>query len=327
MYGLTSGIASIMGYRVIGPGFQLSPLILDSPANSDELPLPNEYPQSIVIDPASKYLYVIGSGAGPGTIHEFSIFPDSGKLKSIATVSLQDYPGLGNGMIDPTGRFLFVPSSSERLYAFQINPSNGTLTQTVGSPYLVGPIGSLDPITTSRLVNVAMNGNGSYLFVSACPQYTGDESCALFGYAVDATSGALSPVPGNPYAVDVYFDSGQFTIAPSSDFLYASVYSPITGSTIDSFAIDPNSGSLTGTGTFTGPGASGTLAAPVIDPTGTFMYAYYQDTQSTPATYAYYAFKLDSSTGILNPLPGSSIDIPQSIGKEDVMQTLIVRIP
>ena len=313
LYGLGGAFAGIYGFQTSGPGFQLNPIYLSS---GYELVTTSEYPESIVISPDSKYLYVIGSGAGPGTIHEYSIFPDTGQLKSVSLVSLQNYADIRTGVIDPTGRFFYVIElSDDRLYAFQISSTDGSLSEIAGSPYIVYPQDSTYQSFPEYVIEDRIGPSGKFLYVSTCPKVL---PCSIFAYAVDGTTGALTEISGSPYTVAGMQLS--FEIDGSGKFLYAQSYTT-AASEIDGYAIDPNTGALSLVSTYTQP-ETGPIQ---IDPSGKYLYSYYSDVQTTPPVYSYYVLSIDSTTGNLSPVSGSPFAIPQS--QWTPVSTIIMRIP
>src|SRR5579864_4660604 len=113
------------------------------------------------------------------------------------------------------------------------------------------------------------------------------------GYAIDSTTGALSPVPGSPFAAGV--NPVSMAVTPSNKFVYAanngskniSAYT-VNGTT---GALTPVSGSPFATGAFP--------QALVIDPSGKYVYVASQTDNNISA------YTIDATTGALNSVPGS----------------------
>lgn len=59
---------------------------------------------------------------------------------------------------------------------------------------------------------------------------------------IDASTGALSPVPGSPFATDTL--SVEVAVDPSGKFVYVANGDP-PANNISAFAIDPSTGALT----------------------------------------------------------------------------------
>lgn len=88
-------------------------------------------------------------------------------------------------MIDPTGRFVYVPNvGSNNISAYAIDASNGALTQVKGSPFAAG----LNPR------GVMIDPTGAFAYVP------NSGSNNVSGYAINPNSGALTQVQGSPFA-------------------------------------------------------------------------------------------------------------------------------
>jgi len=126
---------------------------------------------------------------------------------------------------------------------------------------------------------------------------SGSSSTATGGsvssYAIDPTTGALSPLPGSPFTAG----SGPSSVAvdPSNKFLY--VANKLSNN-VSAFTVDGNTGALTAiTGS---PFAAG--SAPValaVDPLGKFVYVVNQNSNNLSV------YTLNSQTGVLTPISGS----------------------
>jgi DNA-binding beta-propeller fold protein YncE len=64
--------------------------------------------------------------------------------------------------VDPTGKFVYVPSWNGGVWGYTINPTTGALTPIPGSPFPSGAHGpywvAVDP--TGKFAYVANNGGG-----------------------------------------------------------------------------------------------------------------------------------------------------------------------
>jgi 6-phosphogluconolactonase len=162
--------------------------------------------------------------------------------------------------------------------AATINPNTGGFSSvSIGT----GPFG------TSGMAAV----NAQFLYVSF-----GDPQ--LFGYSINPTNGALTPLAGSPFSFPSGVALDGLATAPNSQFLYAA---DATGR-IDAFSVD----SVTGVPTaITGsPFASGTNFQLVVDPSGKFLYASDDDLPG-----GILAFTIAPS-GTLTPMSGSPFAIP-----------------
>jgi 6-phosphogluconolactonase (cycloisomerase 2 family) len=130
----------------------------------------------------------------------------------------------------------------------------------------------------------------------------------LHVFRVNSTTGALTEVPGSPYAVM----GGQNDIAvdPTGRFVYVSNQG---ANNITAYSVDAATGSL-----FPIPGSpfvtGNNPGAIAIDPTGRFLYVYTFTVSSFGLqTSAVYVYVIDSSTGVLTSATGSPFAQPNII--------------
>ncbi len=124
----------------------------------------------------------------------------------------------GTAIADATGQFLYVATSSG-IYGYKIDPASGTLTLLSG------------PVVTGTL----------FLYRFQSRLYTGGN---LSGFSINATTGALTAIPGSPFhaSSSVISDITVSTTSgsPATTFLYA-----VDGSEILAYTLDPIMGTLT----------------------------------------------------------------------------------
>ncbi|MGA9039493.1 MAG: beta-propeller fold lactonase family protein [Terriglobales bacterium] len=241
----------------------------------------------IVATPSAKFLYV--SDAQNDAIDTFSIDASSGALTPVGSPTpIGTSPGGGGGLaMDPAGMFLYATDlGASDVVAFAINSSTGALTQ-VGSPLATGAIPA----------GAGVDPSGKFLYVSN----TEDPNGGISAYTIDSASGALAPISGSPFPVQVGTFPGpvDFAFHPNGKFLYVS----LLGSTsyneyVAAFAIDPTSGALTavsGSPFLTGIGPLGIA----VNPAGTFLFTA-NDGDGTVS-----AFNIDGTSGVLTSVSGS----------------------
>jgi 6-phosphogluconolactonase len=177
-------------------------------------------PTWISFTPNGSFAYV--SGSVSNNIAAFTADPNSGALTPIASgiyATNDSYPA--DITIDSAGKHLYVPNKhGATISAFTIN-GDGTLT-SVGSA-------AAGNGTTFLQIDV----NGKYAFGSAGQATTN----GLYGYAIDATTGALTALAGSPYATG---SQPLFvTIDPSGTYAYTANYG---SANVSGFKIDPTTG-------------------------------------------------------------------------------------
>jgi 6-phosphogluconolactonase (cycloisomerase 2 family) len=119
-------------------------------------------------------------------------------------------------------------------------------------------------------------------------------------FSLDSTSGALTAVPGSPFAsgtqpgpvaIDPPLVAGK---ASSAKFVFVG---DTGGNTLSTYRID-SAGNLTAVGAPTALGTDSQPSSIAVDPQGKFVFI-----SIVPREMA--GFTLDSSTGTLTPIPGS----------------------
>ncbi|GAC1636306.1 MAG: hypothetical protein NVS9B14_14900 [Candidatus Acidiferrum sp.] len=215
----------------------------------------------LVFEPSGQFAYGPGS---QGSINTFSVNPVTGVLspsglpgRSI-TSFVSGTSSIGQSVVDPTGRYLYVVDGGTRFVnAYSIDTSNNT---TKGS---LKPIASSPKIGTGlSSFGIAINPAGTLLYVTN----NGDNT--ISGYAVGSDGGLTAltlstaefstlNVPGVP-AID---PGGKFLFVPNNG-----------GNTITVFSINSGTGALTHIGA---PDIATNLNRPfqaVTDPTGSFLF-------------------------------------------------------
>ena len=159
--------------------------------------------------------------------------------------------------------------------AFKADATTGVLTPVAGSPFSTGAVGS-----PAQVVYDAARGPFVYVSLANPPSFQN----LIAGFAVDANTGVLTPVPGSPFAAA---STATLTLDPSGQFLLTGT----SGQNLVEFRIGSD-GSLTAM-----PGVVATVSPPFAF-SGPHFYA-------TGSSTTIAAFNFDSSTGALTPVTGS----------------------
>jgi 6-phosphogluconolactonase (cycloisomerase 2 family) len=236
-------------------------------------------PTSLAFDATGTYLYVAGySGpAAPitGVISAFSV-NSSGALVPLAKYTL---PSQSN--IVAAGNYLYVAGYyTNSITVFSIG-STGELSNVPGSTVAtdMGPY------------SIVADPSGSVLYTANYGMPTGTEATpgSISAFTIDSSTGALTPLPGNPQSIAVH---GSISIDPKGKFLLVPEISGVAVYAIDTTtsAIDAVAGS---------PFSAGTDPNFVsVDPMDRFVYVV--DGGSSNIS----EFTLES-TGTLTTLTGS----------------------
>jgi 6-phosphogluconolactonase len=133
----------------------------------------------------------------------------------------------------------------------------------------------------------------------------------VVGFAIDNTTGALTPVPGSPFPAGAQPE--QVVVDPSGQFLYVS---NISGGSISGFTISSSTGALAAIPGSPFP-AGGDPDGLVVHPSGKFLYCANTYENSVAA------FTIDQTTGALTvltsspfPVGGGDFSAPYSVAQD-----------
>jgi 6-phosphogluconolactonase len=248
-----------------GPGTSYLP---SNPPSGPTAPN-NSDPQSIAVDPAGKFAYVLdgGSNGNGGYVSMYTINPTTGALASIGPPVSTDGYGLyaGSVTVDPSGKFAYVTNEGNpwvdgdadngNVAMYTIDATTGALASTVtingNCPGLCNPSSMVvDP--SGKFAYVVTGGAGTPFSVAI--------------YTIDATTGALTSI-GTIAAGQV---PNSVAVDPAGHFVYvATANGPGAASSVSMYAINATTRVLASIGTI----AAGTDSVSVaVDPSGKFAY-------------------------------------------------------
>lgn len=236
----------------------------------------------------------------------YVVHPSSGNVSAYlinaATGTLTPVPGSpfaagrmpSSFTVNPAGTFAYVTNSESRdISAYRINAANGALTPVPGSPFAAGKeIPAL----------VAFNPAGTFAYVEESPESTESARQGAFGdvlaYRINTATGALTPVPGGPFAAGWGEDAPYFVaVNPAGTIAYVN-------DTL-AYRINADTGAL----------------APVPDKqpvffsvpnsimsntVGTLVYAY-DNVGPRDKPFKITAYRVNTTTGGLTPISDSSL--------------------
>ena len=196
-----------------------------------------------------------------------------GNGPALATSENYVYAAESNGLTGATGG----------IAAFSIDQQNGALFEIAGSPFSTGSYGTPGQILLDDY---------GFVYVTLSNPPNGQNYIA--GFAVDNSTGALTPVPGSPFAVDS-------VSSPVLDLSGVYLFSGVDQSqTIDEFQVNTTTGTLTPV-----TGSAAKVFSPFVI-IGSYLYAPNStNLGSTGAASAIAAFSIDETTGALTQIQGS----------------------
>lgn len=178
-------------------------------------------PNWVVVHPRLEQLYVAQDLFGNAHLRRFALAEDR-TASEIDTLDLAvPFAGLFGLDMDPSGRFLFGSARGHvRLHSIAV-AADGAMTAAD------------DALTADFPLGVGVAPHGAFVYVA------NTLSDSISGFAVDPTSGALTPVPGSPFATQ----TAPFGVTVDATGRY--LYAPNRGSdTISAYSIDPATGQL-----------------------------------------------------------------------------------
>ncbi|MEM9380049.1 MAG: beta-propeller fold lactonase family protein, partial [Planctomycetota bacterium] len=204
-----------------------------------------QIPVDVAIEASGRFAYVVESGLS--ALRPVVIDKDSSPMAFLDDVTI----GLDSRAVevDPRGRTVYsVSNLNARVDAYEIVRDSGALSLVTGSPFAVG----------GSPTDLAVHPSGRFLYTS-----NGTGSISMF--AIDGTTGALTPLGSGSEPTPAQSEPASIAIRPDGDSLY------VTYAGLDELArfdIDPETGLLSAAEVVeTGP-APGRMA---IDATGLLL--------------------------------------------------------
>jgi 6-phosphogluconolactonase (cycloisomerase 2 family) len=160
-------------------------------------------PEKLVVAPSGRLLYVLhanwspppGAGAEQTNISAYTIDATSGALAPVPLEPVGSASRSRSLALAPSGRFAYVadqdtpPVPIGGVWAYRVDETTGALTPVAGSPVR----------TAARATAATVDSSGHYLYVTNIGPDP-DAAGSVSAYRIDATTGALTPVPGSPFA-------------------------------------------------------------------------------------------------------------------------------
>jgi 6-phosphogluconolactonase (cycloisomerase 2 family) len=191
-----------------------------------------------------------------GKISVFRVNKTSGAITPVAG---SPFPTTGGGfpersLFHPSGKFLYTGlmlSSTNDISGFAVDSATGVLTPLAGSPFPGRALGG-----GGGVESLAANPDGTFLYASGF-------FMGVTGYAVDATTGALTELAGSPFSPAGAFFNSTLVVHPLGKFLYMADFD-VDGVRVFAIASDGSLGAeIAGSPFVSGTGArtSGSIPA------------------------------------------------------------------
>lgn len=251
-----------------------------------------------------------GSGTVSGAVDDITVvcvvsqFTVGGSISGLRGTGLILRDNSGDDLpVSSSGAFVFKDSvASGGAYDVTIvsQPSNPTQNCVLLAGTAAGTV-SNGNITD---VSVVCASAGRFAYI------TDQQGSQIFGFTIDASSGALTPMPSSPFAAVAF--PGFLVADPSSRFLYVTSFVSSDGpGAILAYSINQSTGALTPIPGYQLPLFDGGLVAVTgltIDPSGKFLYAALYEPGIGP-NLAVAVFAINRTDGTLTPISGSPFAI------------------
>jgi 6-phosphogluconolactonase len=243
-------------------------------------------PTEVAVHPAGRYVYVAGEDSF--RLFGYSLEPRTGALSPIPG-SPFDAVGEAAGLaIHPNGRFLYMADPLFEVVRRYRVERDGTLVRVPPSTGVA-----------NNVFAVAADPLGRFLYATTLSEGLSDYTGRVWAFAVDATTGSLTPVPGSPYLEGPGKGTEFVVVDAFGQYLYATNRE---ANEVTAYAIGAN-GTLTRV-----PGSpfptGGLLPQRLVLSAKDRLYV--SNTHSGTIS----AFAVNRADGSLTPLPGSPFPGP-----------------
>ena len=128
------------------------------------------------------------------TLAGYSVDSNGGTFTAIngTPFTVLNSSGLDTMALDPAGRFLYM-TTADAIYAFSIDSTTGAVTSVAGSPFTV----ALSPAALS-VGGLTIDPSSRFIYLPSAPNLSA--SGLLYVLRIDPVTGALTAVPGSPFA-------------------------------------------------------------------------------------------------------------------------------
>jgi 6-phosphogluconolactonase (cycloisomerase 2 family) len=259
-------------------------------------------PQQVMIHPSGDFMYYLDHN---GSLHVEDInsadgtLTDSGQVPVLATITLS----ANVGVIDPTGRFIYVISDvGNSIYGFSITQTADKAPATNGALTAIPNMTNYTDTTLSAPTWIMTDRSGKYAYV------VNNSGNGISQYSIDPSSGTLTLLGSTAIPTG----AGTAPLFATTD-VNGHIFVANTGDgTVSVYNIDSSTGLLTQVGSnFTVTGAS-TVFNVLTDPTGKYLYIL-----DSPVTAGQvFAYSLNSAS--LTNVIGSQIGTPQATGQSPI---------
>jgi 6-phosphogluconolactonase (cycloisomerase 2 family) len=300
-------------------------------------------PGSMAVSPDSKFAYVLNRA--DHTVSVFSIDAATGEWSATAGSPYSVDTGAAEIALHPSGKFAYVTvvSSASSVTLYDVDASTGAWSAVPGASVPIsGLIGSGIGLAFDSAGTAAYWADGSVVrayaidsttglmtstttstpvpfttptYVAVVPDnrfvYATGDSTGLLGFLVDAQTGALTGLSGNPYNV-APLHTTAISLDPAGNFAYMTDCNCKMGYALAGAIAGAQFDASAGTPTAISGNPFAALVAPgrlVFEPSGRYAYAPGYTAPNCQSPVSVSGYSVDASSGTLSPLSGSPFTV------------------
>jgi 6-phosphogluconolactonase (cycloisomerase 2 family) len=245
-------------------------------------------PVSVAVHPSGRFAYVANSGIPTGaySVSAYAVNEKTGALTAILGSPFATGVQPASVAVNPNGRFVYVADAGldvGDISVYAVNATTGALSPVPGSPFAAG----------HEATSLAVSPNGKFVYVTNNILQFSDETGGVSAFVVNATTGALAPVEGSPFAAGM--ETFGMAIHPNGRFAYVA---NALSNDVSVYSINATTGALTPIPGSPFPADFGSISL-ALSPNGRFAYVANDFAGNVSA------FTINTATGALTPIAGS----------------------
>jgi 6-phosphogluconolactonase (cycloisomerase 2 family) len=270
----------------------------------------------VVVQPSGHFVYATSNNSSSvGEISAFAV-KSNGSLAPVPGSPFAEASGTEGALaVHPNGKYLYaavsLPGSVGAVAVYEINQTNGALTQVQGSPFPVPTYAGCSSFCRPQPSDLQVDVTGTFLYAAQAAQD------AIAAFRIEPTTGTLTDLPGSPYPDGSFNtdstpkDPTRLSINPNGKFIYTA---DDEGESISVWAVNKSTGVPTFRASLqpcTDPNVPGVLVPLTVpvDPSGSFVYTEGHQTNGCnipPESKGVMAgFSIDQGSGFLFSVPGN----------------------
>jgi 6-phosphogluconolactonase len=241
-------------------------------------------PFSVTVDPSSQFAYV--TNVLDDDVSAYTINATTGALTPVAGSPFAAGFQPQSVAVSPNGKFAYVANRGGSVSAYTINATTGALTPLAGSPFPAA----------GQSQSVTVHPSGKFVYVANAVV---NNALGVSAYAINATTGALTPLTGSPFPAGS--EPQSVAVSPNGKFAYVANEGGVgnQGGSVSAYTINTTTGALTPVAGSPFAPTGNPLVSVTVDASSQFAYVANLGANDVSA------YTINSTTGALTPVAGS----------------------